>query len=77
MSISKEKRTKVTKRVSKYPGETLLEVSFGAGTASYQGCMVSIYVDDLGQPKIDIYRADEKIRVLVPNANYVPSAEKR
>ena len=74
--VAKEQQTKVTTRKdAKYPGETLLEVSFGAGTQAYQGCLVSIYVDALGSPVIDIYRADEKIRVLVPSANFVLSNE--
>lgn len=57
---AKEKRTKVTNRAGKFPGETLLEVSFGVGTANYQGCLISILVQDDGTPVIDVYRADDK-----------------
>lgn len=64
----KDKQTSVTRRKdAKYPGESLLEISFPGG----KGCLVSILVDDQGRPTIDIYRADPEILVLVPNVNNV------
>jgi hypothetical protein len=74
--VAKEKQTKVkTRKDATYPGETLLEVSFIKHGVNHAGCLISIIIDDLGRPTIDIYRADTGIRVLVPAANLVQSAE--
>ena len=75
MPVSKDRKTSITKKKALIEGETLLEVSFGEGS-TYQGCLISIVVDLMGRPTIDIYKADKNIRVLVPTANLVVSTER-